>query len=285
MTDKEIQSQEEVTKQQEKLQEKQQEKTVVVDPEIQAEREAKIEQIKLARSEETAFMNPTIWKQMEVMSRTFAESRALPAHWDNPAKIMVGLQVGKEMGMQPMESLNSLYVVNGSVNIWGKATVRRLREHGYVIKYDETADSCTATVKKLNGLGMVIEEYKETMTFKDAELSGYTKDNYGKVKVGWREGQNRKLKLRYGALSALIKSYIPEVMGSAGDIQEVAQDFENVIDGDAMNQPVEQVKPTISDENFAKFMGNSLEYIEKHKDDFEWTENQYKDIEMVLVKV
>lgn len=271
MTDKDNQPQETVAKQTEN----QQESAPVVDPEIQAEREAKIKQLQSARSEETSIMNPTEWGQMGVMADTFAKSQALPAHWNNPAKIMVGLQVGKEMGMKPMESLNSLYVVNGSVNIWGKATVRRLREHGYIIKYDETADSCTATVKKLNGLGMVLEEYKETMTFKDAESSGYTKDNYGKLKVGWREGQNRKLKLRYGALSALIKSYIPEVMGSAGDIQEVAQDFENVIDGDSINQaPVEQTKPTISDENFKKFMGNSVEYVFKHHEDFEWTEEQ-----------
>jgi len=278
MTDKENQSQEAVTKQEEI----QPEQTQVVDPEIQAEREARIKQLQSARSEETSIMNPTEWGQMGVMADTFAKSQSLPAHWNNPAKIMVGLQVGKEMGMKPMESLNSLYIVNGSVNIWGKATVRRLREHGYIIKYDETADSCTATVKKLNGLGMVLEEYKETMTFKDAESSGYTKDNYGKLKVGWREGQNRKLKLRYGALSALIKSYIPEVMGSAGDIQEVAQDFENVIDGDAINQPVEQVKPTISDVNFKKFTDNSVDYVAKHRNDFEWTENQAEQIRIIL---
>jgi len=33
------------------------------------------------------------------------------------------------------------------------------------------------------------------------------------------------MKLRYGVLSKIIKTYVPEVMGSAGDIAEIAEDY------------------------------------------------------------
>ena len=33
------------------------------------------------------------------------------------------------------------------------------------------------------------------------------------------------MKLRYGVLSKIIKTYIPEVLGSLGDITEVAEDY------------------------------------------------------------
>lgn len=131
------------------------------------------------------------------------------------------------MGMKPMEAINSVYIVNGSTNIWGKAITRRLREHGYSIKYlEEDDDHCVGEVRKRTGDGKNIpdEVYTETFYFKDAEKSGWTNYKGGGLKVGWLPGQNRKLKMRYGVLSSIIKSYIPDVLGSATDIAEVAED-------------------------------------------------------------
>lgn len=175
----------------------------------------------------TPYMNPIIWKQMKGMAATFIESKALPNHIQNAAQAVMVMQAGLEMDMKPIESLQSLYIVNGAINIWGKATMRRLREHGYTIKYEnETSASCTATVTKKDREGNILEEYTETFKFSDAEKSGWTKTKYGELKVGWQEGQNRKLKLRYGVLSSLIKSYIPEVLGSAEEVAEVGVDYQ-----------------------------------------------------------
>jgi hypothetical protein len=167
------------------------------------------------------YLSKDAWTIMQQVTASLKMSDGLPKHLQGkPADILATLLTGYEMNMTPMRAFQGLYIVNGQVNVWGKETTRRLREHGYIISYDETADKCTATVtNKVTG-----EEYSDTFYFEAAEMSGWTKDRNGKEKPGWKRGQNRRLKMRYGALSAIIKSFIPEVMGSAGDIQEIAED-------------------------------------------------------------
>lgn len=169
---------------------------------------------------ETSLLNPAIYVQMKQLANDFIQSEAIPKCWTTSSQVLVGLQTGVEMGMKPMEAMRSLYIVNGMVNIWGAAVIRRVKEHGYQIKYSaETQETCTATITKGK------EKYIETYTYAEAHESGYTTDNYGKLKVGWKPGANRKLKLRYGVMSMIIKTYIPDVLGSAAGIVEVDQDF------------------------------------------------------------
>lgn len=191
---------------------------------IERETEARKKNVSLDRyaaamEVQTTFMNPNVWTQILSMSKVFFQSRAIPSYIKNEQQLVMVFQAGIEMGMAPMESLHSLYPVNGSFNIWGKAVTRRLRVHGWRIQYrNESPESCTAVVSK-NG-----EEIEDTFTFKMAQDSGYTthtKDGQTLLKFGWKLGANRKLKLRYGVLNMIIKSYIPEVLGSAAGIQEI----------------------------------------------------------------
>lgn len=205
--------------------------------ELQQYPEPSYESVKLIS---TSYMNPIIWKQMKGMAETFLMSHALPKHIQNVAQAIMIMQAGLEMDMKPVEALQSLYIVNGAINIWGKATTRRLREHGYMIRYEEESDaSCTAIVTKGK------EKYTETFKFSDAEKSGWTKDSNKNLKVGWREGQNRKLKMRYGALSSIIKSFIPQVLGSANEVAEIAEDFE-ILDI-PVNKPATPATPSPAD--------------------------------------
>lgn len=172
-------------------------------------------------TQKSQLMDPNVYIQMKAMAADFIASKAVPKCWETAAQVLVGLQTGLEMGMAPMEAMNSLYPVNGAINVWGKATTRRLKEHGWLIKYSaETQETCTATISKGR------EKYTETFTFAEAVASGYTTDSYGKLKVGWREGMNRRKKLRYGVLALLIATEVPEVLGSAVGIVEVSDDYD-----------------------------------------------------------
>jgi hypothetical protein len=164
----------------------------------------------------TTYFDPVVWKQMKGMAETFKASGALGAN-ENASTLVMKIQAGYEMGMKPIEAIKSFYFVNGVLNIFGAAVVRRLREHGWKIQYVDEPNKCTATISKDD------ESYTDTLTFEEARKSGWV-ESYGKVKAGWYEGVNRKLKLRYGVTSMLIKTYVPEVLGSAVDIAEVAQD-------------------------------------------------------------
>lgn len=202
--------------------------------------------VTLSQTSATSFLDPNVYIQLKGLAADFIKSKAIPSVWNTSEQVLVGLLTGAEMGMKPMEAMNSLYPVNGAINVWGKATTRRLKEHGWTIKYtDETQDTCTATVTKGD------ETYEETYTFEEAKLSGYTSDNYGKLKIGWREGMNRKKKLRYGVLSLIISTEIPEVLGSAMGIVEVSQDYkiiENEEPKADVNKIAEAVKNVSSSE-------------------------------------
>jgi hypothetical protein len=182
---------------------------------------AEPKRITLRDTEATSFLDPNLYTQLKGLANDFIKSGAIPTVWRSPEQVLVGLQTGIEMGMKPMEAMNSLYPVNGAINVWGKATIRRLTEHGYTIKYtDETQQTCTAVITKGD------ETYTETFKYQDAVDSGYTADKYGKLKIGWKSGMNRRKKLRYGVISLIISTYIPQVLGSAMGIVEVSEDYD-----------------------------------------------------------
>jgi hypothetical protein len=206
----------------------------VLDPAIAADRESMLDenigkepaqaQVTVRDTQATSFLDPNLYIQMKQLANDLIKSKAIPSSWQTAEQVFVGLQAGLEMGMKPMEAMNSLYVVNGAINVWGKATTNRLRQHGYTVSYkDETDESCTAVVSKYNPQREEDDVYQETMTFGEAVDSGYT--TRANPKIGWKPGINRRKKLRYGALSLIIANYIPEVLGSAAGIAEVSQDY------------------------------------------------------------
>ena len=189
-----------------------------------------------ARNTETSILSPVQYNQSKIVAKDFFESGALPKHIQNETQAFVTIITGAEMGLKPMEAIQGLYIINGIITLWGKAVPRQLKKHGWKHKFtEEDQDHCTVLVWKGDSFkepADTDEQYEETFYYKDAEASKYTQDSYGKQKVGWLPGQNRKLKMRYNVLSALIKTYIPDVLGQAADIAEVAQDF---IEGEVVN--------------------------------------------------
>lgn len=172
-----------------------------------------------------AYLSPERWNQMEKLAQSLVQSKAFPKSIQNAAQALVVMQAGMEMGLKPIEAINGLSIINGVVSPWGKTTVRLLKNHGWKIEYKtlmERGGGIEATVSKGD------ESYTDKLYFDQAEKSGWTHMNYGgskTLKPGWYEGANREMKLRYGVISKIIKTYLPEVMGSAGDIAEIAEDY------------------------------------------------------------
>jgi len=187
------------------------------------------QEISLAKSEavatqSTSAFNPIVYGQMKQLASDLIAGGAASADAKTPEQLVVKLQAGFELGMTPVESLNSLYIVNGRVTIWGSALIKRLRVFGWSVSYkDETPDKCTITVRKCDDF------IEDTFTFKDAQDSGYTSGQSG-LKIGWKLGQNRKLKMRYGAASQLAKTYLPEVLGAIVGIKEIDEDAPNPVE-------------------------------------------------------
>lgn len=191
----------------------------------------------LAESVATDVFNPVTWAQFKEMAGTFIASGALPKE-TNAAQLMVKMQCGFEMGMKPFEAIKGLYIVNGVIAIGGRDLIKQLRKHGWAVEYfDESDEGVSMRVTKGD------QEYTDTFTFDMAVKSGWTSSSSG-LKFGWKEGANRKLKLRYAVASQLVKSYLPEVMGSAVDVAEVAEDTAPLL--------MENGDSPISDEDWQK---------------------------------
>jgi hypothetical protein len=169
-------------------------------------------------SETTNVMNPIEYEQIKKVAKDFWSSGALSKSFQNETQIVMAMLAGREMGMTFNESVNDLYFVNGKLNVYGKATPAALRRHGWRIQYtEESPDSCTATLTNPK----TGEEITDTFTFMEAEQSGFT----GSSKPGWLPGANRRRKLRYGVLSLIIHTYIPEVLGATAGIGEYTEDY------------------------------------------------------------
>lgn len=193
-------------------------------------------------SETTNVMNPVEYEQIKKIAKDFWSSGAISKSFVNETQIVMAMLAGREMGMTFSESLSDLYFVGGKLNVYGKATPAALRRRGWRIQYsEETPESCTATVTNVK----TGEEITDTFTFKEAEQSGFT----GNGKPGWLPGANRRRKLRYGVLSLIIHTYIPEVLGAASGIGEYSEDYlegEIVANETARSNKLEATKDRIA---------------------------------------
>lgn len=206
----------------------------------------KRQDIQLAKAEAvatttTSAFNPIVYTQLKQLATDLIAGGATSADAKTPEQLVVKMQSGYELGMTPVESLNSLYIVNGRVTIWGAALIKRLRIFGWNVKYkDESAEECTIIVTKGD------EVIEDTFYFKDAQDSGYTTGASG-LKIGWKQGQNRKLKMRYGAASQLVKTYLPEVLGAIAGIKEIDEDAPNPVEDVDPNTPKAKWIPSVTE--------------------------------------
>lgn len=211
-----------------------------------------------AMSEKTSVMSPVEYAQIMMVSKNLIDGHAIPQGFQTREQVFMAIMAGREMGMGMIESLNSLYFVNGKINLYGSGLVARFRTAGWSITYQDESDTqCTAVVSKNKDV-----DISATFLFEDAEKSGYTKGRDGTLKFGWKLGMNRKLKLRYGALSLIAKTYLPEVLGSARGIVEIEED-------------VVPVRPAIVADN-TPATSNQLEMIAKLAPELEIPEGMSK---------
>ena len=182
------------------------------------QQEVRLQKATAVATTTTSAFNPIVYSQMKQLAADLIAGGAASADAKSPEQLIVKLQAGFELGMTPVESLNSLYIISGRVTIWGAALIKRLRLAGWSVQYkNESQEQCTIVVSQGDDF------IEDTFYYKDAQDSGYT-SGQNALKIGWKPGQNRKLTLRYGAASQLIKTYLPEVLGSIAGIKEIDED-------------------------------------------------------------
>ncbi len=66
-----------------------------------------------------------------------AESRLAPKGLEKPESIVIALQMGMEVGLPPMASLQNIAVINGRPTMWGDAQLAVVRATGELERFEE----------------------------------------------------------------------------------------------------------------------------------------------------
>lgn len=176
------------------------------------------------------------WQQIMSISEELSKSKALPTCIQNPAQLTMVLLAGKESGMGVIESLNSYYIVNGKITIYGQAILTQLKRAGYRVRWG-TCDEKSATVTIIAPNG---DENTETYTYEEAVKAGQT------GKPVWT--QHRKSLLRWKALAANVRFFAAEVLSGHYLKEDIDGGTAEVIDVDPQVETLDSVNPQSSND-------------------------------------
>lgn len=136
-----------------------------------------------------------------------------------PANILVAVQWGMELGLQPMQAMQSIAVINGRPSLWGDAVIALVRSSPlceYVYESDD-GETATCRVKRVGE-----EEQARTFSMTDAGLAGL------KGKQGpWSQYPKRMRQMR--ARSFALRDVFPDVlrgMPMAEEVQDIPTERE-----------------------------------------------------------
>jgi hypothetical protein len=156
------------------------------------------------------FPSKAEWETMSMVAQTLRQGGVLPKSIDTVPKMIVALQAGREIGLAPMEAMNSLYFVNGKVAMYGEAVPNQIMRAGHQIKWGK-CDATQAEVTIIRGDNG--EKMTTKFTMKEAEERGYTSNQvYKKFPENMLKWRALSMTAKFIAPDALRGVQIKEVM-------------------------------------------------------------------------
>lgn len=150
-------------------------------------------------------------------AKMLAESDLVPKDYrDKPGNCMVAIQMGGELGLSPMQSIQNIAVINGRPTLWGDGMLGVCLPH--LDKIDETDDGNAATCTVVRGARTVVA----TFSMEDAERAGL------QGKAGpWKQYPARMRKMR--ARGFALRDICADVLRGIISAEEVS-DYEPRVD-------------------------------------------------------
>lgn len=194
------------------------------DPKLMEVIPASDEYYRAAEAKSLEWMNPKRWQVMTAMAQTFINSGALPDSIKNAAQLIMVFQAGFEAGMQPLESINAFYIVNGKVTMYGDAVSSQIIKHGHTLEWGECdAEKAEVTITRGdNGKSMT-----GTFTMQKAIDRGLTTYSDGRKNVFWQKYPENMLK--YKALGSIADFIVPDAMHGAPIKEDIEGSMDPVI--------------------------------------------------------
>ena len=186
---------------------------------------AKRDAVPVAMSTGGAFAPRNLQEAIE-LAKIFAASGMLPKHFEgNPGAVLLGMQLGAELGLSPIAALQNIYVVGGRPTLWGDAVLAVVKGHPDCEYVKESIDTQTMTatcVVKRRGSDPI------TGTFSMADAK--TANLQGK-QGPWTQYPKRMLQMRARAFAC--RDAFPDALRGIG-VYEEARDIPAGIDPDGV---------------------------------------------------
>lgn len=170
----------------------------------------------LAQTQKPTFsLAPSSLQEAMDFANMLSKSNLVPKDYQgNPSNCIIAMQWGMEIGLQPLQAMQSIAVINGRPAIWGDAMLALVRGSGQLeyIHEDPTDDGCTVRIKRKGE-----PEAERTFTKEDAKKAGLAS------KQGpWAQYPKRMMQLRARAFA--LRDVFPDVLRGVF-IAEEAQDM------------------------------------------------------------
>lgn len=165
----------------------------------------------LQTTQQTGFINPTNYQEAYQFSEMLAKSNLVPPNFKNkPEEILIAMQMGSELGLKPLQSLQSIAVIGNKPTIWGDSLVAICQGSGLLqdIIEEVTDDYATVTVIRTGQ-----EPHSVTFSMADAEKAGLAN------KAGpWKQYPKRMMKNRARAFA--LRDKFADVLSGFGITEE-----------------------------------------------------------------
>jgi len=147
------------------------------------------------------------------LAEMLAKSTIIPKEFQgNAGNILIAMQMGMEIGLAPMQSLQSICVINGRPSIWGDGLLALVQASGLLEDIAETLDAgvATCTVQRKNWKNPVSRSF----SIEDAKRA-----NLWNKSGPWQTNPNRMLQMRARAFA--LRDVFADVLRGLASAEEM----------------------------------------------------------------
>lgn len=194
------------------------------------------------------FLTPANLSEAMKIADILANSDFVPKDYQRkPGNILVALQWGAEIGLQPLQALQNIACINGRPAIWGDAMLALVRQSGLLESIDEeqTDEIATCTIKRRGEKERVV-----TFSMADAKRAGLS----GKAGP-WTQYPKRMMQSRARAYA--LRDIFPDVLKGMA-VAEEEQDRQTLVDV-TPQQPAPSKTASVRDKVAAKKQGQVID--------------------------
>jgi len=168
------------------------------------------------------------------LAKQFSSAKAFGDY--TPEQIYTLMKAGQEMGLQPIEALQMLYIVKGKVRPYGDKMLAVILKNGYRVEYlNETKES--VTVRVYNEKGFDVKEV--------ASASDQIMQNSQAAKFALKN------KLRFHGIRMIVSFHLSHLFGSCADeftadyIEYKEVELQQKLDAPKDETTIEEIKEAI----------------------------------------